>query len=43
VFGIGIYRVKDGAEMDELLKHDPAKRILKYEVLPMARAVTGNI
>jgi hypothetical protein len=35
VYGIGIYQVKDEAEMRELLKHDPANTLLSYEVLPM--------
>ncbi len=43
VYGIGIHRTKDEAEMRELLSHDPANSILKYEVLPMAQVVIGNI
>ncbi len=43
VYGIGIYKTKDEAEMRELLKQDPAINILKYDVLPMARAVVGEI
>ena len=42
VYGIGIYSVQDEAEMQELLYHDPAKGLFKYEVLPMARAVVGT-
>ncbi len=42
VYGIGIYQVQDEAEMRNLLKHDPANGLLKYEVLPMARAVVGT-
>jgi hypothetical protein len=43
VYGIGINQVRDEAEMRELLDHDPAKGLLRYEVLPMARAVVGTI
>ena len=42
VYGIGIYKTKDEAEMRELLKQDPARHILLYDVLPMARAVVGE-
>lgn len=42
VFGIGVYQVKDEAEMRSLLEHDPANGLLQYEVLPMARAVVGS-
>lgn len=41
VYGIGVYQVQDEAEMNALLDHDPAKGLLYYEVLPMARAVVG--
>ncbi len=43
VYGIGVYQVQDEAEMRELLDHDPANGLLHYEVLPMARAVVGNL
>jgi hypothetical protein len=43
VYGIGVYQVKDEAEMNELLEHDPANGLLRYEVLPMARAVVGTL
>ena len=43
VYGIGVYRVKDEAEMQDYLDHDPANGLLKYEVLPMARAVVGTL
>jgi hypothetical protein len=43
VYGIGIYRVKDEAEMRSLLDHDPAKGLLEYEILPMAGAVVGTL
>jgi uncharacterized protein len=42
VYGIGVYQVRDEDEMQELLKGDPAKWLLSYEVLPMARAVVGT-
>jgi hypothetical protein len=43
VYGIGIYKVKDEAEMQELLDRDPANSLLQYEVLPMARTVVGSL
>jgi len=43
VFGIGVYQVRDEAEIHDLLAHDPANGLLHYEVLPMARAVVGTI
>ncbi len=42
-YGIGIYRVEDEAEMRRMLDADPANGLLKYEVLPMARAVVGTL
>ena len=42
VYGIGIYKVQDEAEMRALIDHDPANGLLKYEVLPMLRAVVGT-
>lgn len=43
VYGIGVYQVRDEAEMKDLLERDPAKDLLCFEVvLPMARAVVGN-
>lgn len=41
VYGIGVYQVRDESEMHRLLDQDPANGLLKYEVLPMARAVIG--
>ena len=41
VYGMGVYKVQDEAEMRELLAHDPAKGLLRYEMLPMAQAVVG--
>jgi uncharacterized protein len=43
VYGIGVYQTKDEAEMRELLKSDPANGLLQYEVLPMPRAVVGDL
>ncbi len=42
VYGIGVYRVQDEAEMRALLEADPANGLLRYEVLPMPRAVVGT-
>ncbi len=42
VYGIGVYQVRDEAEMQDLLAHDPANGLLQYQVLPMARAVVGT-
>ena len=42
VYGIGMFQVQDEAEMRGLLEHDPANRLLRYEVLPMAAAVVGT-
>ncbi len=44
VYGMGVYRVDDEAEMRDLLKHDPANGLLQYDVLPMAaRTVVGAL
>ncbi len=43
VYGIGVYQVQDEAEMRNLIERDPANGLLKYAVLPMARAVVGNL
>ncbi len=43
VYGIGINRTKDEAEMRELISHDPARSILQYDVLPMPQLVMGKI
>src|SRR5262245_16697190 len=42
VYGIGIYKVADRAEMDALLATDPAREILAYEVMEMPRAVIAS-
>jgi hypothetical protein len=42
VYGIGVYRVRDEAEMQGLLAKDPALGLLSYEVLPMANAVIAD-
>lgn len=43
VYGIGVYQVQDEAEMRDLLEHDPANGLLRYEVSPMANAVVGAL
>jgi len=43
VYGIGVYQVRDDAEIHDLLALDPANGLLHYEVLPMARAVVGTL
>lgn len=43
VFGMGVYQVKDEAEIRRYLDCDPAKGLLKYEVLPMANAIVGDL
>jgi hypothetical protein len=43
VYGIGVYQVEDEAEMRNLIEHDPANGLLRYEVFPMARAVVGTL
>jgi len=43
VYGIGVYQVQDEAEMRDLIDHDPAKGLLKYDILPMPRAVVGKL
>lgn len=42
VYGMGVYRVEDEAEMQSLLDEDPAKGLLQYEVYAMPRAVIGR-
>ncbi len=42
VYGIGVYHVADEAEMQNMLAHDPAHGLLRYDVLPMPRAVVGS-
>ncbi len=43
VYDIGVYQVRDEAEMHKLIEHDPANGLLHYEVLPMPRAIVGNL
>ncbi len=43
VYGIGVYQVDDEGEMRRLLEQDPAIGLLRYEVLPMPRAVVGTL
>ena len=42
VYGIGIFRVRDEAEMKDLLSHDPANGLLHYTIYPMPRLVVGT-
>ncbi len=42
VYGIGIYQVREEAEMRGLIEQDPANGLLQYEIQPMARAVVGH-
>ncbi len=42
VYGVGVYKVKDEAQMQRLLDQDPAKGLLVYEATPMANAVVGH-
>ena len=42
VYGMGVYKVEDEAEMRRLLDADPAKGLLQYEVTPMPRAIVGK-
>ncbi len=43
VYGMGVYKVQDEAEMRKLIEHDPANGLLKYKILPMANAVVGTL
>jgi hypothetical protein len=43
VYGMGVHKVQDEAEMRELIEHDPANGLLKYKIFPMANAVVGNL
>ena len=43
VYGIGVYQVREEAEMQDLLERDPAQGLLRFEVvLPMGRSVVGS-
>ncbi len=42
VYGMGVYRVEDEAQMRRLIDGDPAKGLLQYQVAPMPRAVVGK-
>ena len=42
VYGMGVYKAEDEAEVRRLLDGDPAKGLLQYEVTPMLRAVVGT-
>ena len=37
-----MYKVEDAEEMRKLLEEDPARDILAYAVVPMARGVVGH-
>jgi hypothetical protein len=41
VYGMGVYKVEDEAEMRRLIDADPANGLLQYEITPMPRAVVG--
>ncbi len=41
VYGIGVIKAKNEQEIQLMLDQDPAKGLLKYEVLPMARAIVA--
>ena len=43
VYGMGVYRAEDEAEMRSLLEQDPANGPLQYDILPMLRAVVGTL
>jgi hypothetical protein len=42
VYGIGIHRVDDVADMRRLLAEDPAREILRFEIFEMPRAVVAG-
>lgn len=42
VWGLGVYRVNDMAQMQLMLDADPARDILSYEVFEMPRGVLGS-
>ncbi len=42
VYGILVCEVQNEAELRELLEHDPANGLLRYEVYSMLRAVVGT-
>ena len=42
VYGIGVYQVRDEAEMRDLIQNDPANGLLKYEIFTMPRLVVGT-
>ncbi len=43
VYGMGVYKVDDEAEMRRLIDADPANGLLQYEIAPMPRAIVGII
>jgi hypothetical protein len=42
VYGMGVYKVEDEAEMRRLIDGDPARGLLQYQLAPMPRAVVGR-
>jgi uncharacterized protein len=42
VWGMGVYRVSDLAEMQRMLEADPARHMLDYDVFEMPRGVIGS-
>lgn len=42
VYGIGVHKVRDEPELRELIEHDPANGLLKYKIMPMAKAIAGK-
>ena len=43
VYGIGVRQVHGEAKMRNLLEHNPANGLLRYEVLPMPAAVISTL
>jgi hypothetical protein len=41
VWGLGVHRVRDMAQMQELLAQDPARHILTYDIFPMPMGAVG--
>jgi uncharacterized protein len=43
VYVIGVCRTQDVAEMNELIRNDPANGLLKYELFSMPRTIVGKL
>ncbi len=43
VYGMGVYKVEDEAEIRRLIDADPANGLLQCEIAPMPRAIVGVI